>query len=69
MQHRQLHGFLDDVLAQVTETTIGTASEAAQPLLNDIERRVRRLLFPVVLFTASGFILNLLTYRAVRNKP
>lgn len=69
MQQRQLHGFVDDVLAQITSTAVDTATEAAQPFLNDIEKRVRGLLFPVVLFTAASFVLNLLTYREVRKKP
>jgi len=68
VQQRQLHGFVDDLLAQVTSTTVGTATAAAQPFLNDIEKRVRGLLFPVVLFTAASFALNLLTYREVRKR-
>ena len=64
-----LGSFVDDIFKSVTSTVVGTASEAAKPLLDDVEKRVKKLLWPVVFFTAGSFLIGLLTYREVRRKP
>jgi hypothetical protein len=63
---RGLHGVFDSVIDIVTGKVVTSATAAAQPLLDDVEKRIKKLLMPVVIFTAGAFFMNLLTYREVR---
>jgi len=56
----------DDVIDTLTSRAVTSASSAAQPLLADVEKRIKTILMPVVLFTAGSFLIGLLTYREVR---
>jgi hypothetical protein len=66
-----LAGILDNFIDSVTGRAVSSATTAAQPLLDDVERRVKALILPVVFFTAGSFLIGLLTYREVakRSKP
>jgi hypothetical protein len=68
MSSQPVAGFLDPLIESVTTSAVTSATAAAQPLLNDIEKRVKNLLLPVVFFTAGSFLIGLLTYRAVVRK-
>jgi hypothetical protein len=63
-----LGSFVDDIVASVTGSAVSSATAAAKPLLDDIEKRVKVLLLPVVFFTAGSFLIGLLTYREVARK-
>lgn len=69
--NQQLGSFVDDFVSSITGKAVTSATAAAQPLLDDVERRVKTLLLPVVFFTAGSFLIGLLTYREVakRSKP
>lgn len=62
----QLHGFIDDIVAGVTGTAVAAAGEASKPLLDDVEKRVAKLLFPVVALTAGTLVFNILIYAKVK---
>jgi len=64
----QLSGVFDPLIESVTGTAVEAATAASGPLLDDIEIRVRKLLLPIVLFSAASLLFTMLTYRDVHKK-
>jgi hypothetical protein len=61
-----LGSIFDPLIKSLTSTAVTSATAAAQPLLDDVEQRVKKMLLPVVLFAGGSFLIGLLTYREVR---
>ncbi|MGH7175763.1 MAG: hypothetical protein ACREJC_00155 [Tepidisphaeraceae bacterium] len=67
---RQINGlgdsFLDSLIKSVTGTAITSATAASQPLLDDVERRVAKLLLPVIIFAGGSFLFSVLAFNESR---
>jgi hypothetical protein len=54
---------IDSLIDSITGRAVTSATAAAQPLLDDIERRVKIAIAPIVLLTAGSFIVSLIALK------
>lgn len=60
--------FLDPLIDAVTNRAVSTATASAKPLLDDVERRVKSAILPVIALTAGSFVISLIALKRSRCK-